>query len=70
MRLRKTLGVREKRVRIQNVVAQEFKQLAVILIRARSRHYVNNGAAAIAELSAEGRLLDREFLNRLHRWNI
>src|ERR1700686_753046 len=70
MRLRKARRVREKSVRIQDVVAQEFKQFAVVLICSRSRHDVDNRASAVAELRTEVCLLNLEFLNRFDRRHV
>src|ERR1700730_5133596 len=70
MRLRNARRVREKSVRIHDVVAQEFKQLAVVLICARSRDDVDNRTSAVAELRTEICLLDFEFLNRFDRRHV
>src|SRR5579863_6553643 len=70
MRLGKARRVREKRVRIEQAVAQEFEQLAVISIRTRSRHHIDDRAAAVAELRIEIGLLNFELLNRLHRRDV
>ena len=53
VRLRQAGGIGEEIVGVEIVVAEEFEQFAVVLVGSRSRHHVDDGAAAIAKLGAE-----------------
>src|SRR4051794_36571747 len=70
MRLREASGIRKKRIRVEHIIAEKFKQLAVVLICTRSRDDVHNRASAVAKLRAEICLLDFEFLDRFNRRHV